>query len=56
MMASIDSWAHAINKEPAYRLRETGTESALVILFPIFTSSQFVEEWRTTDELGTSTA
>jgi hypothetical protein len=48
-MASIDS-GHAISKEPAYRLHETGTQSALGMLFPIFGSSQFVEEFRRTSE------
>jgi hypothetical protein len=30
-----DSGARVVTKEPAYRLHETGTQSALVILFPI---------------------
>jgi hypothetical protein len=49
-MASIASGVRAATKEPAYRLHETGTESALVMLFPIFASAQFVEEWRAIDE------
>jgi hypothetical protein len=36
MMASIDSRGRAITKEPAYRLHETGTQSALVMRFPVF--------------------
>jgi hypothetical protein len=35
MMATIGSGARAISKEPAYRLHETGTQSALVSTFPI---------------------
>jgi hypothetical protein len=35
MMTTIDSGARAISKEPAYRLHETGTQSALVMHFPI---------------------
>jgi len=35
MMASIDLGARAITKEPAYRLHETGTQSALEMHFPI---------------------
>jgi hypothetical protein len=50
MFALIVSGKHAVTKEPAYRLHETGTESALGMLFPIFASSQFVEEFRGTGE------
>jgi hypothetical protein len=43
----LDSHSSAcVIKESAYRRHETGTESALVMLFPIFASSQFVEEQR----------
>jgi hypothetical protein len=35
MMASIDSGARAITKEPAHRLHETGAQSALVMHFLI---------------------
>ena len=35
MMASIGSGAHAITKEPTYRLHETRAQSALVKHFPI---------------------
>jgi hypothetical protein len=37
-------------KEPAYRRHKTRTQSALGMLFPIFASSQSVEEWRATGE------
>jgi hypothetical protein len=50
MIASIASGARAITKEPPYRPHKTGTEAALVMLFPIFASAQFVEEQRTADE------
>jgi hypothetical protein len=35
MMASMASGARAIAKEPAYRLHETDSQSALVMHFPI---------------------
>ncbi len=39
-------------KELAYRLHETGRESALAARLLVFASSQFVEEWRTADGAG----
>jgi hypothetical protein len=50
MVASIDSGARAITKEPAYRLHETGTQSALVMRLPDFAWSQLVKEFRRTGE------
>jgi hypothetical protein len=35
MLASINSGVRAITKGPAYRLHETGTQSAFVMHFPI---------------------
>jgi hypothetical protein len=37
-------------EEPAYRLHDTCTKSALGTLFAVFVNPQFVEEWRTTGE------
>jgi hypothetical protein len=48
MMVSIDSGARAITKEPAYRLHETGTQSALVMHFSILPDRKF----RRTGEAG----
>jgi hypothetical protein len=46
MMASIDSGARVTTKEPAYRLHETGTQSALVMHFPILPDRNLSKNFR----------
>jgi hypothetical protein len=50
----ITSGGVPFTKEPAYRRHKTSTKSALGMLIRVFASSQFVEEWRTTDEAQTT--
>jgi hypothetical protein len=56
MMASIDSGARAITKEPAYRLHETGTQSALVMRFPILPDLNLPKNFAGLARRETSTA
>jgi hypothetical protein len=56
MVASIDSWARAITKEPAYRLHETGTQSALVMHFPILPDRNLSKNFAGLARRETSTA
>jgi hypothetical protein len=51
-----DSGARAITKEPAYRLHETGTQSAFVMHFPILSDRNLSKNFAGLAKRETSTA
>ena len=56
MMASINSEARAITKEPAYRLHETDMQSAFVTHFPILRDRNLSKNFAGLARRETSTA
>jgi hypothetical protein len=56
MMASIDSEARAIANESAYRLHESGTQSALAMHFPILPNRNLSKNYAGLRRRETSTA